>query len=678
MKKILFTVLLLLSFIFANVSFSQVSPPTLLLPPNGATGVSTTPFLDWTDVSGATSYRVQVLLGVTIVIDHANLPTSQYQVLPSEALQPNTTYFWRAAAVGTSTQWSGYFSFTTTVTAPLPPLLSSPLNGATEVSVLPTFVWLQSAGATTYQIQVAISPTFTPTSIDVPGLTSTQYVVTPPQQLANGTGYYWRVRASNSGGTSDWSTIWSFSTVAAPPPPPTLQLPINGATGVSLTPTLQWSQIFGSTGYHLQIATDPGFNNTIHDVIVGSTQYIVPSGVLGGNQLYYWHVAARNSGGEGIFSTAFHFTTQTGPPAAPILSAPPDSATDVSRFPLLDWNDVPGASTYRVQVATDAGFGNLVLNQVQTISQYQITTAILQSNTWYYWRVNATNAGGTGLWSTTWHFKTLPQAPPVPTLVSPANGVTGISLTPTLVWNSSPGADNYTVQVATNTSFNSPVVNTTTSNTQYTVPSGRLQGGTLYYWRVNASNSGGTSNWSSVWNFRTMSTLTSNLKIFLEGFYNGSGQVQDTIMVYLVNPSSPYTFRDSSSAYLTSNGTTAVSFQAAPDGNYYIVVRHRNHLETWSSIPKPFSTGTPVNYDFTIAATQAYGSNMKQVGSVWVFYAGDINQDGFVDPDDYNLGFIPQFGTDGYIGADLNGDTYADGYDLPYLYPNFFKSKARP
>lgn len=677
MKKILFTALLLLSFISANVSFSQVSPPTLLQPPNNATGVSTTPLLDWTDVSGATSYRVQVLLGITIVIDHANLPTSQYQILPSEALQPNTVYNWRAAAVGTNTLWSGYFSFTTGLTAPLPPILTLPGNGATNVSLTPTFEWQPSAGATTYQIQVAINPNFNPTSIDVPGLTSTQYVVTPQQQLAPGTGYYWRVRAWNQGGFSDWSTIWSFSTVPSPPNPPTLQLPPNNATGVSLTPLMQWSLVFGATAYRLQIATDANFANTIHEVTITAIQYNVPPGVLGGNTTYYWHVAAQNSGGWGSYSAPFHFTTQIGPPAAPILAAPPDGDTTVSRFPLLDWNDVPGTTTYRVQVATDAGFANLVQNNVTNVSQFQVTQSVLQSNTWYYWRVNATNNGGTGAWSVTWHFRTLPQAPPVPTLVSPPNGQQGVSLTPTLVWNSSPGAEYYTVQVATNTNFNSPVVNTTTASTQYSVPPGRLQGGTIYYWRVNAINSGGTSGWSTVWNFRTLSTLSANLKLYLEGFYNGSSQVQDTISVYLANPTSPWAFRDSTLALLQTNGNAMVSFQRAPDGNYYIVIKHRNHLETWSALPQSFSTGTPVNYDFTTASNKAYGNNMKQVGSVWVLYSGDINQDGFVDPEDYNA-FISQFGKDGYISADLNGDTYGDGYDLPYLYPNFFKNKARP
>jgi hypothetical protein len=128
---------------------------------------------------------------------------------------------------------------------------------------------------------------------------------------------------------------------------------------------------------------------------------------------------------------------------------------------------------------------------------------------------------------------------------------------------------------------------------------------------------------------------------------------------------------------LNENGIAPTSFQHAPNGNYYIVIKHRNHIETWSALPQSFQTGTVVNYDFTTGSNKAYGNNLKQIGSFWVLIGGDINQDGFVDPLDYNA-FIPQFGRDGYINADLNGDNYADGYDLPILYTNFGKSKARP
>ena len=678
MKKIILSILLLISFTFSNEIFAQLSPPTLLLPPNNATGVSTTPLFDWTDVSGATSYRVQVIQGITTVIDHGNLSVSQYQVLPSEALNSFTSYYWRAAAVnGSDTAWSGYFTFETNVSAPPPPVLTQPPDNETNVSTTPTFVWQPSSGATSYQLQVAINPNFNPPSIDVPGLTSTQYVVTQSQELAHGTGYYWRVRASNSGGTSNWSTVFSFSTTPAPPPPPTLQQPPNNATNITLTPTLDWTDVFGATGYHVYVSTSVNFSTLIVDETVTPSQYNVPTGLLSGFTQYFWKVASVNMGGEGDPSTVFNFTTMIGPPAAPLLQAPPNGDTTVSRFPLFDWSDVPNASSYTLQVATDPGFNSLVFQQNSNISQFQVTAALLQNNTVYYWRVNASNSGGTSSWSTTWNFRTVPSAPPPPTLISPPNGATGITLTPTLQWSDSPGATSYQVQVATNTNFNSPVVDQPTTISEYEIPPGRLIGNTLYYWRVRAHNNGGYSNWSTVWNFRTLQTLTASLKVLLEGFYNGSTQVQDTIRVYLADASAPHTFRDSSLTFLSTSGTGTTSFQRAPNGSYYIVIKHRNHLETWSSLPQTFTTGNLVNYDFTTASNKAYGNNMKQVGSVWVFWGGDINQDGNVDLNDY-FAYVPQFGHDAYISADLNGDTYADGYDLPILYGNFGKSKARP
>jgi hypothetical protein len=676
MKKILLTAILALSFVITTESFAQISPPTLQTPPNGATGVSTTPLFNWTDVSGATSYSIQVITGITTVINVGGLALSQYQVT-TPPLQENTQYYWRAAAVnGTDTAWSGYFNFTTTVSIPLPPVLSLPPDNATNVSVTPTFEWNPSAGAATYHIQVSTDVSFTNPTINVSGLTSTQYVASPP--LANGTLYYWRVRATNIGGTSDWSAVWSFSTVPAPPPPPNLLAPPNGATGISLTPGLDWSDVFGATSYHLQVSTSPGFSTLIIDVsALGVSGYSVPAGVLSGGTTYYWHVASANVGGEGAYSATFNFTTQQGLPAAPQLLTPLDNAVNIPRNPFFDWNDVASATSYRIQVATDPGFGSLIINEVTSSSQYQAEVNALLNNTSYYWRVNATNSTGDGPWSAVRTFMTVSEAPLPPVLVSPPNNATNISLTVTLDWDASASATSYTVQVATNTNFNSPVVNINVTATQYQIPSGTLIGNTIYYWRVSATNPGGTSAYSDTWQFTTIQTLTSNLKVYLEGFYNGSVQVRDTVKVYLANSTTPFTINDSSRVYLDENGIGTVSFEFAPNGNYYIVIKHRNHLETWSALPQFFQTGNIVNYDFTTGSNKAYGNNMKQVGSSWVLWGGDITQDGSVDPTDYNA-YIPQFGKDGYISSDLNGDNYADGYDLPILYNNFGKSRARP
>jgi len=94
------------------------SAPSPLSPPNGATGVSTTPTLDWSDVTGATSYDVQVCRdsGCTDVVrSQMGLTASQWTVSP--ALNNGTTYYWRARAVNScgAGPWSETWSFTTHV-----------------------------------------------------------------------------------------------------------------------------------------------------------------------------------------------------------------------------------------------------------------------------------------------------------------------------------------------------------------------------------------------------------------------------------------------------------------------------------------------------------------------------------------------------------------------------------
>jgi hypothetical protein len=73
------------------------------------------------------------------------------------------------------------------------------------------------------------------------------------------------------------------------------------------------------------------------------------------------------------------------------------------------------------------------------------------------------------------------------------------------------------------------------------------------------------------------------------------------------------------------------------------------------------------SYDFTTAASKAFGDNMIEVETgVFAMYSGDINQDEFVDPFDY-----PSFEFDnvtfatGYLNTDLNGDGFIDPFDYP-------------
>lgn len=101
------------------------------------------------------------------------------------------------------------YTIITAATIPAAPTLSSPANGATGVSTSPTLTWIASSGATSYRLQVSTSSAFTTLTIDQSGITTTSQAITG---LASGTLYYWRVNATNSAGTSGWSSVWSFTT----------------------------------------------------------------------------------------------------------------------------------------------------------------------------------------------------------------------------------------------------------------------------------------------------------------------------------------------------------------------------------------------------------------------------------------------------------------------------------
>ena len=80
----------------------------------------------------------------------------------------------------------------------------------------------------------------------------------------------------------------------------------------------------------------------------------------------------------------------------------------------------------------------------------------------------------------------------------------GIAIAPTLSWNASPSASSYQVQVSTTSNFATTVFDQSGINTTSIIVSPELSNSTTYYWRVNSSNAGGTSGWSTVRSFTTM------------------------------------------------------------------------------------------------------------------------------------------------------------------------------
>lgn len=169
-------------------------------------------------------------------------------------------------------------------------------------------------------------------------------------------------------------------------------------------------------------------------------------------------------------------------------------------------------------------------------------------------------------------------------------------------------------------------------------------------------------------------TITLNLTALIHGFYNGTSMIPDTVKVFLRQASSPYAKVDSVKIPLNSNGYGTGIFSKTPNGTYYIIVTHRNGLETWSKAGGELLTqGTAIAYDFTTASSKAYGNNMVQKGTKWCVYSGDVNQDGIVDLSDLllvdndNYNFVT-----GYVITDTNGDAIVGLSDLSIVDINSF------
>ncbi len=174
-------------------------------------------------------------------------------------------------------------------------------------------------------------------------------------------------------------------------------------------------------------------------------------------------------------------------------------------------------------------------------------------------------------------------------------------------------------------------------------------------------------------NATTYPLPTLNLTALIEGFFDGTTMVNDTINVELRNSSSPYSLIESKKIFLNGAGIGSATFSSAAEGvSFYIVLKHRNSITTWSSTPQAFSAGS-LNYDFTTAQNKAYGNNLVLRGSKWCIFSGDVNQDGIVDSTDLMLISDDAYNfTSGYVNSDITGDNFVDLNDMVICDDNNF------
>ncbi len=453
--------------------------------------------LVWQPVAGASTYTLEVStrsnFSVADVVDVTDLTDTSY---PLTGLDPLTTYYWRVLASNAGVNnWSSSRHFTTASGVPARVVLNRPEAGVPNQPTALFLEWEAIENAASYTVEMATDSEFNNTVRRAPGLTEPRHQVT---QLDHGTTYYWRVQAVNAFGGAPWSEVWRFVTMRGGDAQVMLSSPADEATGIPLSPTLEWEAVNGAGTYQVQVSTQANFSSAVVDAAgIAATQYQASG--LSPNTQYYWRVLASNAGTNN-WSSSRRFTTASGLPVRVVLDRPASGATSVAVAPTLTWTTAAEATSYALQVSTSADFSELVVD-AENISGTAYDVPTLAYGTLYHWRVQARNAFGIAPWSEARQFVTLAGGPTrvQPSTPADENVVQGINAL--LIWGRVDGAETYHVQVGTQRTLNEPLVDVLAlADTAHAVTD--LNPNTMYYWRVRASNAG-PFNWSETWSFST-------------------------------------------------------------------------------------------------------------------------------------------------------------------------------
>lgn len=233
--------------------------------------------------------------------------------------------------------------------------------------------------------------------------------------------YLGQVAESAENNNSAFLSSPMLSVLNNPPDKPTLQTPVNGATGQSLTPTLTASAYHDQNGdshwaSHWLVDDNSNFSSPTYNsgtTTASKTSIAVPAGRLSASTIYYWSVRYRdNRGAWGSWANGFWFRTSAGggsAPNRPTLTSPADGATGLSRTPVLQasaFSD-PNSDSHlssQWQADNDSDFSSPAFDSGATTTfktSVPVPSGMLTWGITYFWRVRYMDS--TGLWSS-WSF----------------------------------------------------------------------------------------------------------------------------------------------------------------------------------------------------------------------------------------------------------------------------------
>ena len=359
--------------------------------------------------------------------------------------------------------------------------LESPSGLGTSNAAIPVLSWARVPGATSYDVEVSTTSTFSSTLAKATSVNE-QYV--PVVSVPAGE-IWWRVRARAGSTPGDW-TIATFARDAAEAP--VMERPTPGTVyQPPQAPFFTWKPVPGAISYTVQTGRDPSFVDPagIAENKQKATSAYLTSYPTAGD--YYWRVRAELGTNLATRWSSAQPYGVAGLPAV-VRTGPVDSFDAALRDVVLDWEPVPGAAAYDLQISTDDGFLT-ISHAANKITGTRYSAPGTLANVEYYWRVRAVDAGNTAApWpATPWQFRR--AWPDQPELVHPRGTLAG-AVPFFYEWTAIERASKYSVHL-----YNSDGIQTCTASTVHTtlantcVPTAAGD----YSWKVRATDEGGSS-----------------------------------------------------------------------------------------------------------------------------------------------------------------------------------------
>lgn len=265
--------------------------------------------------------------------------------------------------------------------------LNTPANGSSAIGDF-EFTWSSVADAL-YYLDVARDDAFTDLVLSRE-LSTNSFESGYLPKLDKGS-YYWRVRTRQANCADAVSATFLFNGG-----PFEIESPASGATEVSTTPTISWTEYPDATEYRLEINTYDDFRSmgVVLDQRYSQTSVSLTEGTLVGNTKYYARVTAY-AGEIEYTSNTVNFTTAQLIPDVPVILFPTQGATVEAATLQVRWAEEPAAKTFRIELHTDDTFSPVRNVKRQTVDAFVYETEFegLADGVWYL-RARSEYAGG--------------------------------------------------------------------------------------------------------------------------------------------------------------------------------------------------------------------------------------------------------------------------------------------